>query len=1205
MGVENRVAGDDNGQAAARAQQEAAERARREAAEREAAAERARQEAAERARLEAERRAQADQLFAGRTFAERIGLDLDFTRGLYENRFAAADGNGGDGRSQTTAITTDNSSALNVTGNQQTGAVTADNEPPTPEELQATEGLRRVQEANDEARRVWDTLPPDVRRVELNTETGVALFDQWREAARASLGPGNAETLDNFFNDNRESLDALGRVITGTPGSGDVSREQALTERLYAPAITALRQQHPNANFELVALRDTTLEEWHQPSTTRSEIVIAMTETGADGRAQTQHFALDTRLLANQNSNHSAFVQALEASGTTEQWRERMRTHDMNALNWFEISPDAGNNERALSYFGTTAAMEAVQQMEPEQQAAFFTAYAQRAPQAFETMLRPVEVTAEQTIVRADANHLTGTERPTTINSTVNIMGAGTDKLRNFLNQNYQTLVAPTFAQYLELCGDTPRELSGAALTNEIGMAMNLPPNHAPQTAEDEARLNDGTWEFYTGESREAIRPIEEAIRNAAGGDPARVTVLPVMFDSEELSLQQVPLFRVQAPDGSDRFVDTTGRTYDSFSDWRDNNRLPAGRISYPANGHLTAGSDGRAQTVTENSHAVKDTFWEHIAPVVDVVATVGGIIAGGVIIFGSGGTAAPLVLGAASLWAGGRAAEGLHDRATHGQTLSPFDSEARNQWINLGASVLGVGALGAGMRVAGAVSRGANVSSGFLRMTRALTVGAQYADTAATIDGGVNLALNWDRMSPQDRMLAIGQIGFWGVSTGVQARQAGSLRNLYAGREVGDFMRQTGEEVRNAPPDGQSVETITLSDGTTMETLRQVRATSDGVETQWGTVPGRIVGEYDAMRPGPLGDTQNSPAATFSGGRYVAIELDRPVTLYRAYAPETSRELGGFWSQTKPQGMLQAQIDSALRPEWGQMQDAPWRVQATRWVEVEVPAGTRIYVGEVANQSFIDPNTGQGGVWVGGTSQVMIEGGPQAAWVRGGGSLTGETPTYNPARRTDAELQTDLDTTLRTGETQQQADYRTRAAQAEIELRAVMQTYNGLGEVPPRINIAANDAAHHSDGAHTLERHGPNVPVSITDAPAGQRTIEGRVYGDAPWPRAENYSYRWIDEATMNRTVNDYIRSNWNQIRSELVLSQNGQYDVTFDAGHLVGEGYYNGNQTVPGAPRQAVPHRTSFVTMTIELIPGNPPSFFIGRAFPAGRGY
>jgi hypothetical protein len=197
------------------------------------------------------------------------------------------------------------------------------------------------------------------------------------------------------------------------------------------------------------------------------------------------------------------------------------------------------------------------------------------------------------------------------------------------------------------------------------------------------------------------------------------------------------------------------------------------------------------------------------------------------------------------------------------------------------------------------------------------------------------------------------------------------------------------------------------------------------------------------------------------------------------------------------------------------------------------------------------------------------------------------------------AELRRDADPTPRPGETADQAAARADAAQQELALRQATETYDALGEDPPRLNIAANDATYGSNGAHTNERHGPDVPLRRGDAQPGDRTIEGRIYGDPPWGNSQNWSYRWSDASTMNRTVNDYIRANWDDIRSDLAL--NGEHSRTFRAENRTGEGFYNEGMYGAG-PQSAHYAQTNYATVRLRLVPGNPPTFMVVSAFPSG---
>ncbi|WP_433302086.1 hypothetical protein ACQP2F_08035 [Actinoplanes sp. CA-030573] len=166
-----------------------------------------------------------------------------------------------------------------------------------------------------------------------------------------------------------------------------------------------------------------------------------------------------------------------------------------------------------------------------------------------------------------------------------------------------------------------------------------------------------------------------------------------------------------------------------------------------------------------------------------------------------------------------------------------------------------------------------------------------------------------------------------------------------------------------------------------------------------------------------------------------------------------------------------------------------------------------------------------------------------------------------------------------------------------DVRLQRIMHTYDQLGDEPPTFNIASNDAAH--DRAHTIDRHGPDLPM--TRDPNVQ-TVEGRIYGDTGWEKAANGSYKWTDHTTMNREVNRYVEENWPSIRDDLAID--GSHENVFDAGHRIGEGYYNRGMHGAG-PRQSQYDATSLVRIRIKVVEGSdPPVPFIVTAFPAGLG-
>jgi hypothetical protein len=166
-----------------------------------------------------------------------------------------------------------------------------------------------------------------------------------------------------------------------------------------------------------------------------------------------------------------------------------------------------------------------------------------------------------------------------------------------------------------------------------------------------------------------------------------------------------------------------------------------------------------------------------------------------------------------------------------------------------------------------------------------------------------------------------------------------------------------------------------------------------------------------------------------------------------------------------------------------------------------------------------------------------------------------------------------------------------------DVALQQVMDRYHKLGSEPPRFNVANNDALYRGNGAHTIDRHSPDI--SLPRDP-NAKTLEGRIYGDRGWDRPENWSLHWTDHTTMNREINNYVQQNWKRIRSDLALE--GQHGGAFNAAHRVGDGYYNNGMYGVG-PRQAQYTAASLVRITIELVDGaDPPQAFIVTAYPAG---
>ena len=133
----------------------------------------------------------------------------------------------------------------------------------------------------------------------------------------------------------------------------------------------------------------------------------------------------------------------------------------------------------------------------------------------------------------------------------------------------------------------------------------------------------------------------------------------------------------------------------------------------------------------------------------------------------------------------------------------------------------------------------------------------------------------------------------------------------------------------------------------------------------------GEITGTYSAFELGPL---DIDVAKTFIGGRYTAVKLDSDKILRRAGEKDTP--LGQYFSEEVPGGVLQTRIDKAVMPEWPNGGKSP----IDSAFDIKIPAGTEIYIGEVASQ---------GGLYMDGTPQIVVI----KPWMIEGVQVMGSSP--------------------------------------------------------------------------------------------------------------------------------------------------------------------------------------------------------------------
>jgi hypothetical protein len=91
----------------------------------------------------------------------------------------------------------------------------------------------------------------------------------------------------------------------------------------------------------------------------------------------------------------------------------------------------------------------------------------------------------------------------------------------------------------------------------------------------------------------------------------------------------------------------------------------------------------------------------------------------------------------------------------------------------------------------------------------------------------------------------------------------------------------------------------------------------------------------------------------------------------------------------------------------------------------------------------------------------------------------------------------------------------------------------------------------------------------------------------------------RWSSDASMVQALNEFIRANWEAIRTELAL--HGEYASGGDAGSAIGEGFVNsGSAATPVSTFVA----SSLFKIRIKLIEGPPIDYFIVTGFPSPMG-
>lgn len=206
------------------------------------------------------------------------------------------------------------------------------------------------------------------------------------------------------------------------------------------------------------------------------------------------------------------------------------------------------------------------------------------------------------------------------------------------------------------------------------------------------------------------------------------------------------------------------------------------------------------------------------------------------------------------------------------------------------------------------------------------------------------------------------------------QYQKAGASGSFNAGVEYGKLLAEGASLVAGGV--GAIKGGALLTEKVTAKLVKEgvgeaVTAGSKGISHAQLVGLGRVENTYSAIRPGPLADNL---AETFSGGRYTVVTLEKDTVLYRAGTVD--QPLGQFFSSEPPIGVVQTRIDKAVLPEWPGGAKSP--INTT--FAIKIPAGTKVYAGEVGSQ---------GGFYIGGSQQIVV----QKPWLIDGVKVISSSP--------------------------------------------------------------------------------------------------------------------------------------------------------------------------------------------------------------------
>lgn len=108
---------------------------------------------------------------------------------------------------------------------------------------------------------------------------------------------------------------------------------------------------------------------------------------------------------------------------------------------------------------------------------------------------------------------------------------------------------------------------------------------------------------------------------------------------------------------------------------------------------------------------------------------------------------------------------------------------------------------------------------------------------------------------------------------------------------------------------------------------------------------------------------------ATFTDGQYRTVETLEDVKVYRTYGGK-AKQTGGYATTSPAKTRIDAKIDTALLPEWGNSRKYE--------IEITIPKGQQFNIGKVAPQTIESTGT----ILSGGVDQILLPQGWSSEWI-------------------------------------------------------------------------------------------------------------------------------------------------------------------------------------------------------------------------------